>query len=140
MYRSFPQMWEGWTKNLALLFPHPMRLAARRGLEFLIIVSAAFVAFGTFWLDFGGAMLALLVLAITWIAFLGRIRRAHFGAWENDLALFGLPVFALLLVRSQRHHGRGGSVEWKKRMYTQGGAEETRGMGTAEARPVETTR
>ncbi len=30
MYRSFPQMWEGWTKNLALLFPHPRRLALLR--------------------------------------------------------------------------------------------------------------
>ena len=34
MYRTFPQMWEGWTKNLALLFPHPRRLAALRLVEF----------------------------------------------------------------------------------------------------------
>ncbi len=27
---AFPQMWEGWTKNLALLFPHPRRLALSR--------------------------------------------------------------------------------------------------------------
>ena len=38
MYRSFPQMWEGWTKNLALLFPHPRRLAVLRLAEFAIIV------------------------------------------------------------------------------------------------------
>src|SRR5208337_704115 len=30
MYRSFPQMWEGWTKNLALLFPNARGLALRR--------------------------------------------------------------------------------------------------------------
>ena len=30
MYRSFGEMWEGWTKNLALLFPNPRRLAVRR--------------------------------------------------------------------------------------------------------------
>ncbi len=30
MYRSFPQLWEGWTKNLAVLFPHPVRLAILR--------------------------------------------------------------------------------------------------------------
>src|SRR5690348_6489143 len=29
MYRSFAQLREGWTKNLALLFNHPARLAAR---------------------------------------------------------------------------------------------------------------
>jgi glycosyltransferase involved in cell wall biosynthesis len=140
MYRSLPQMWEGWTKNLALLFPHPMRLAARRALEFLIIVASAAVAFGTFWLDFGGAMLALLVLAITWSAFLGRIRKAHFGAWENDLALFGLPLFAVLLVRSQRHHGARGSVQWKGRTYPQARREESGGVQVAEAQPVETVR
>ena len=30
MYRTFQQMWEGWTKNLAILFPHPLRLAIMR--------------------------------------------------------------------------------------------------------------
>ncbi len=34
MYRSFPQMWEGWTKNLALLFPNPRGLALWRTMEF----------------------------------------------------------------------------------------------------------
>ena len=38
MYRSFPQMWEGWTKNLALLFPSPRWLALRRVVEFVLIV------------------------------------------------------------------------------------------------------
>ena len=37
MYRSFPQMWEGWTKNLALLFPKARGLALRRAIEFLLI-------------------------------------------------------------------------------------------------------
>ncbi|MDP9263384.1 MAG: glycosyltransferase family 2 protein, partial [Acidobacteriota bacterium] len=136
MYRSLGQMWEGWTKNLALLFPHPIRLAVLRGLEFLILLGAGVIALGTFWLDFGRAMLALLVLAIAWIAFLGRIRRAHFGAWENDLALFGLPLFAVLLVRSQRHHRSRGSVEWKGRTYPQGVCEPVGGMPAAEARPL----
>ncbi len=140
MYRSFAQMWEGWTKNLALLFPHPMRLAGLRGLEFLVIAGAGAMAFGTFLFDFAGAVVALLVLAITWIAFLGRIRRAHFGAWENDLALFGLPLFAALLVRSQRHHRVRGSVEWKGRAYPQGVRDEAGGRQAAEAQPLETTR
>ena len=35
MYRSLPALWEGWTKNLALLFPDSLQLAARRGIEFL---------------------------------------------------------------------------------------------------------
>ena len=142
MYRSFEQMWEGWTKNLALLFPHPIRLAALHALEFLIIAGAFLIAFGTFLFDFGRAMVALLVLAISWIAFLGRIRRAHFGARENNLAVFGLPLFAVLLVRSYRHHRAGQGVEWKGRSYPQSTASpaDAKGPRTPEARPLETTR
>ena len=44
MYRSFPQMWEGWTKNLALLFPHPRRLALSRLLEFGAIAACVGIA------------------------------------------------------------------------------------------------
>jgi glycosyltransferase involved in cell wall biosynthesis len=40
MYRSWSQMREGWTKNLALLFPSPGRLALRRMLEFAASVGA----------------------------------------------------------------------------------------------------
>lgn len=36
MYRSFGDLREGWTKNLALLFPNTGTLAARRALEFLL--------------------------------------------------------------------------------------------------------
>jgi glycosyltransferase involved in cell wall biosynthesis len=38
MYRSFPQMCEGWSKNLALLFPASGALAWRRSLEFMAAV------------------------------------------------------------------------------------------------------
>lgn len=138
MYRSFGQLCEGWTKNLALLFPHPIRLAALRSLEFLAIAGAGAIAFGTFMLDFAGAMVALLVLAVAWIGFLGRIRRAHFGARENELAIFGLPLFAVLLVRSYRHHQVGRSVEWKGRAYPRSGSQEA--AQAAEAQAVETVR
>ena len=47
MYRSFPQLVEGWTKNLALLFKAPVRLAFVRLLEFAVLVgSLALVALG----------------------------------------------------------------------------------------------
>src|SRR5580704_13638971 len=41
MYRTFAQLREGWTKNLALLFPHPVSLAARSLLEFLVTIAFA---------------------------------------------------------------------------------------------------
>src|SRR6202521_4444084 len=37
MYRSFGQLREGWTKNLALLFPSPVRLAVLRMTGFVLI-------------------------------------------------------------------------------------------------------
>ena len=47
MYRSLPAMWEGWTKNLALLFPQTLQLAARRGIEFLLAFAGiAAIAWG----------------------------------------------------------------------------------------------
>ncbi len=44
MYRSWPQMREGWTKNLALLFPNSGVLAARRSLEFVAVAAGATTA------------------------------------------------------------------------------------------------
>ena len=51
MYRSFPQMWEGWTKNLALLFPNARGLALRRSIEFVLIVASVPVAVVTALMD-----------------------------------------------------------------------------------------
>ena len=62
MYRSLPAMWEGWTKNLALLFADSLQLAARRGIEFVfagtgIAVAVTGIARRDSW--FAGAGLAL---------------------------------------------------------------------------------
>ena len=117
MYRSFSAIWEGWTKNLALLFPHPRRLAVSRFLEFLAI--AGCVALAIWKVSIGetasatiGAGFAILF----WASFLQRIRRAHFGWPSNLLAIFGLPLFAILLLSSDISHRRG-SVRWKGRQY-----------------------
>ncbi len=39
MYRTFTALCDGWTKNLALLFPETLRLALKRGVEFLLILA-----------------------------------------------------------------------------------------------------
>src|SRR6185437_17111743 len=61
-----------------------------------------------------GALLGLVVYG----SFLNRIRRAHFPWRANLLALLGLPLFSLLLVRSWLHSARG-EVTWKGRKYPQ---------------------
>jgi glycosyltransferase involved in cell wall biosynthesis len=106
MYRNWAQLRDGWTKNLALLFPHPARRA---------LVLAA-------WWIFAWPTLPLLVPAVALVLW---IRRANFS-WGTTLlsAAFGPPVFAFLLLRSQRAHATG-SVSWKGRAYGSKHAMET---------------
>jgi drug/metabolite transporter (DMT)-like permease len=102
---------------LALLFAHPRRLAFKRLAEFVLIAAGVFVAIWKFaysqMLEAGLASLTAVILA----AFLWRrIRRAHFDWLSNVLAVFGLPLFAILLLNSDISHKRG-SVKWKGREY-----------------------
>ncbi|HXY15168.1 MAG TPA: glycosyltransferase family 2 protein [Terriglobales bacterium] len=118
MYRSFAELREGWTKNLALLFPSAGRLATMRLLEFVLITGSV-----------GELVNALLhrrskvafisgVLAAVLIgAFAKRIRKAHFPRDSNMLALLGLPLFSSLLLRSRALHKKG-NIIWKGRRYT----------------------
>ncbi|MGZ4821739.1 MAG: glycosyltransferase family 2 protein [Terriglobales bacterium] len=117
MYRTWPDLRDGWTKNLALLFPGASRLAARRGIEFLLAaggLGAAVAGLATRRYRLLGAGLAVAVPTTT--LFFRRVRRAHFGPLGTTLSPLGLPLFVLLLLRSQLHYGRG-KVSWKGRIY-----------------------
>jgi glycosyltransferase involved in cell wall biosynthesis len=113
MYRNFSDLCEGWTKNLALLFPNPGFLAFWRLLEFLVVVSA-FVLIGIAVAQ-GILFYAILCLVPPAVTVM-RISRANFSWGANVLALLGLPLFSYLLLRSKIRHGRGG-VTWKGRKY-----------------------
>jgi glycosyltransferase involved in cell wall biosynthesis len=114
MYRNFSELREGWTKNLALLFPHPGRLAAKTlllwGFTWPALV-LAFIARRGLWpweAIFVGTFIFLTI----------RLRRANFTSGMTLLgALFGMPMFAYLLLRSRRAH-RTGKVGWKGRTYS----------------------
>jgi glycosyltransferase involved in cell wall biosynthesis len=117
MYRTFGQMWEGWTKNLALLFPHPVWLASKRAIEFVLIllcgVATVVSVVDNDWI--GVAINGLLVTVLLFF-FFRRIRRAHFDWMSNFVAIFGLPLFAILLLNSYISH-KSGKVRWKGRVY-----------------------
>ncbi|MGC2272509.1 MAG: glycosyltransferase family 2 protein [Candidatus Sulfotelmatobacter sp.] len=118
MYRSFAQLREGWTKNLALLFPSPARLAALRAIEFVLIVAAVAMGIaGGLRGRWGPAIAAGIFAVILYGLFLARIRRAHFYWDANLVALFGLPLFSYLLLRSKIVHATG-RVPWKGRTYS----------------------
>jgi glycosyltransferase involved in cell wall biosynthesis len=121
MYRNWAQLREGWTKNLALLFPHPGQLALRSLFLWLMawsalsvaVLSAASQSFG----QYLGQYLGWIVFAALWPLMYRRIRTAHFSTANNLIAMaFGLPMFAYLLLLSKRAHAKG-QVFWKDRAY-----------------------
>ena len=113
-------MWEGWTKNLALLFRRPLRLAVLRGFEFLAITAA--LAAGLTLLALGdgrNAFLPLVFAMLAYLNFISRIQQAHFPWKANLMAFIGLPFFVSLLVRSHLHFNVRGELTWKGRTYSQ---------------------
>ena len=117
MYRTWPALIEGWTKNLALLFPHPVALAAFRVTEFAAILWFA----GHFFIKVraSGAEAGLwdgVAVSFLVASFVYRIQRSH-SAGSNIAAFLGLPVFAALLLHSYFHLGVKRSVQWKGRTY-----------------------
>ena len=120
MYRSFAQLREGWTKNLALLFPSPVRLAGLRMTEFLLIVASAALTLREV---LASRPLAEMVVAIVFLAvggsFVARISKAHFPARLTAPSLLGLPLFSYLLLRSVNAYHLG-NVAWKGRLYAAG--------------------
>jgi hypothetical protein len=118
MYRSFAQLREGWTKNLALLFVHPVRLALLRLTEFaLIVLSAAMAVDAARRAQLQAALIALLIASGIYARFIGRIRKAHFPWDATVLAIFGLPFFSYLLLCSKISYRRG-AISWKGRTYS----------------------
>jgi glycosyltransferase involved in cell wall biosynthesis len=117
MYRNFYQLREGWTKNLALLFPSPVRLALLRLTEFVMIAGSAAAAVAALLHGHPWPASAAAILAATIYGFLlHRIRKAHFSWQANALSIAGLPLFAYLLLRSKLSY-REGHVSWKGRIY-----------------------
>jgi hypothetical protein len=119
MYRSFSAMWEGWTKNLALLFPNPLRLALAHLLLFFIVpvfLIAGVVAYHHRPID----AIGLFTFGIYYYGeHLAQVQKAHFPWSANLLAFLGLPLYASLLLRSYLHSHRRGEVTWKGRKYRQ---------------------
>ena len=140
MYRNFTQLREGWTKNLALLFPWPGRLAMLRLTEFALIAGSAAIAM----LEIAagrwqaGALASVLGIGM-WALLLKRIRRAHF-AWDASVvSLIGLPLFAYLLLCSRRAHKQG-SVNWKGRSYQKHRAVDFAGRDQGKDSPLAASR
>jgi len=117
MYRTTGQMIEGWTKNLALLFPQPLYLAAWRVLDVVLFFGLPALAFGLPWLVSWQKSALLLIWARTLWRFYSRVARSNFPAFDVALSILGVPLFVFLLVRSTIHHRVRREVTWKGRSY-----------------------
>ncbi len=111
MYRNFRQLREGWTKNLALLFPNPGRLAWKTlalWASLWLVVGLTEFPRGHWWSVFSVALFVHLTM---------RLQPSNF-TWDRTIngALFGMPMFSYLLLRSKRDYARG-HVSWKGRTY-----------------------
>ena len=116
MYRNWAQLREGWTKNLALLFPQPEFLT----FQSLTVWVAAWSTLAIAVAGITSRHLVWLLSAVFWLFVYRRIRAAHFATANNLLAMaFGLPMFAYLLIRSKKAHASG-QVSWKDRTYATG--------------------
>jgi glycosyltransferase involved in cell wall biosynthesis len=119
MYRNFSAMREGWTKNLALLFPSPRRLALQRLLEFIAI--PAFLIWGALLVRHKPieAMGPMAPGIVFYLIHRHHVRKAHFPWSANLLCFLGLPLYSSLLWRSWLHSKKRGEVTWKGRKYRQ---------------------
>ncbi|MEO6910962.1 MAG: glycosyltransferase family 2 protein [Edaphobacter sp.] len=120
MYRSTAEMMEGWTKNLALLFPRPIYLAAWRVLDVLLFFGLPALALGIYWLAPWQRGVILLIWARTLWRFYSRVARSNFPAVDVAISILGVPLFVYLLVRSVIDHRVKRSVAWKGRRYGTG--------------------
>lgn len=116
MYRGFGDMVEGWTKNLALLFPHALRLALWRVLDILLLLLPLLL-----WLLPYLVMWQRVAIVALWartlLRFYQRVARAHFPVVDSALAPLGLPLFVYLLLSSYVRHKFLRTVSWKGREY-----------------------
>jgi len=121
MYRSFGQMVEGWTKNLGLLFPQPLALAAWRWLDLALLIGLPLLTLWVYLYGMAAYWWAPVILAVLWLRTLlrvyTRIAKSNFSFMDCAIAPLGIPIFTWLLWRSWTRHTFGKRVGWKGRSY-----------------------
>ena len=120
MYATTGEMVEGWTKNLALLFPKPLLLAGMMALQFVLFFGLPLMAMVWPGLIYWQRLAILVVwLRTTW-GFYRRVVRSGFPAADVAVSIVGVPMFCWLLVRSYVRHRVQREVQWKGRSYRVG--------------------
>ena len=120
MYRSFNAMFEGWTKNLALLFGNPLALAAWRLLDLALLIGLPLLAW--FFYEQNAQLVIIGALLLLWMRnlwrYYRRVAKSNFPFVDCLISPLALPLFAVLLYRSWFVHTLTKRVSWKGRDYT----------------------
>lgn len=118
MYRTTRAMFEGWTKNLALLFNNTLAIAAIRMVEFALLIGLPLLALSLQPTLYRAAV-GLVWLRVLW-RFLSFVSGSNFPWAERFLAIAGLPLYCWLLYQSWFRRNVIGQVSWKGRAYSLG--------------------
>jgi glycosyltransferase involved in cell wall biosynthesis len=116
MYFGFSDMVEGWTKNLALLFPHALMLAGWRLLDIGLLL-LPILLIPLHYLAMWQQGVILLIWARTLLRYYNRVRRSNFSPLDCAVSVFALPLFVGLLLWSWMRHRVLHQVAWKGREY-----------------------
>ncbi|PYV19583.1 MAG: hypothetical protein DMG21_01090 [Acidobacteria bacterium] len=134
MYARFADMWDGWTKNLYLLYEKHLGRALMGVIEtvvldvvllaaFLLVFASAFHLTSR-WVE--KAIPPLLVLQLARTAWYGRrLGQVGFRPVFTLYAPLGGALYVLLLLNSIRAYQWGGRVSWKGRTYPAEGTRST---------------
>jgi chlorobactene glucosyltransferase len=127
MYRTFCEMWQGWSKNLCLLYGRklwPMFKALSAALVLDLLLPVAFLALAILIAagQRSGATLiaAVLCLAGATLRQWGYRRSLARLGFDGELGIYeviGAGLFVLLLMNSARAYSVAGAVRWKGRSY-----------------------
>lgn len=118
MYASTPEMIEGWTKNLALLFGNPLFMAAVALLNFVLLLGLPLLPLVLSNLVYWQALAIGIVWLRVLVRYFSRVGRSHAPFLDRILTVIALPLFAVLLIRSWQKVKIAKSVTWKGREYT----------------------
>lgn len=128
MYRSFGAMWQGWTKNLGLLFGNAPALAGMRLLQLSVLAVIPLLMWffatsdliyrgdpgRTLYREMGVAALGIVWLRALW-GFYSRVAKSNFRWLDAVWAPLGVPVYAVMLWQSWFQLNVLRRVEWKGR-------------------------
>jgi glycosyltransferase involved in cell wall biosynthesis len=119
MYRSFSQMRQGWSKNLALLFPDALKRSLLKFFQAALLFGLPVLAVYLYLIVANAGLIWAVALWWVWRAGIHytSVAKAHFSWQDTLITPLALPVFGWLLIESRLRKSMGRPAIWKGREY-----------------------